>query len=147
MSAETNKPAVPEAPPRFLQFSLGTMFVVTTAVAIVCSLLFSMPTVAGFPLLLVFSVALPAALTTVIIYGRGYQRTFCIGALFPAGMFLVMFPFIEPNVFRFPEFFRMNEADWLVFRVVVVGFWVSSILVGSICVGVRRLVERRAASP
>jgi hypothetical protein len=133
----------PKAPRPFLQFSLGTMFWITTATAIACAVLFPMPTVVAVPLILLISVALPAVLTTVIIYGRSYQRTFCIGALFPSGIFLLMVPYGGMTPFRFGS--PGGEDFW--FRIVVCGFWVSSLLIGGVCVGVRRLVEKRPASP
>ncbi len=62
----------PEAPRPFLQFGLGTLFWITTAAAVVCTIVFRIPTEFAVPLSLFISVALPAVLTTVIIYGRSY---------------------------------------------------------------------------
>ena len=129
-------------PPRF-QFSLRTMFWVTTGTAIICAVSFPMPAVIAMPLMLLISVALPAVLTTVIIYGRSYQRTFCIGAMFPSCIFLLMIPYGSMGLFRFGV---TNAQDDIGFRLVVLGFWVSSLLIGGVCVGVRRLVEKRTDS-
>ncbi len=118
------------------------MFWITTATAIVCAVLFPMPIAIAIPLILLISVALPAVLTTIIIYGRSYQRTFCIGAMFPAGIFLLMIPFGSIGLFRWGS---SGGDDFGV--LVVGGFWISNLLIGGVCVGVRRLVEKRPASP
>ena len=66
------------------------MFILTTVVAVVCSGLFApvayvvVATIAG--LIVLVSVAL----TVAVIYARGYLRTFCVGAIFPAGMVFVV---------------------------------------------------------
>ena len=132
-----------EGPPHF-QFSLFSMFVVTTGVAITCSLTFTMPAVAAIPLFALFSVILMAVLITVIVYGRGYQRTFCIGAVVPFGVLLVGFAFAAVIVFVGDN----PRGDDILSRLTVVGFWGSSILAGASSAGVRWLIERRrAASP
>ncbi len=148
MGNELNTPLPPEAPHRSLQFSLSSMFLVTTAVAVVCSLTFSMPAVVALPLLVLSSVILAAVLITLIIYGRGYQRTFCIGAVVPFGVLLLTLAFTGAIVFFDGPSSRGYRLS-LVPRLVVVGFWMSSILVGAICVGVRKLVEkpRRGSLP
>jgi hypothetical protein len=132
-----------QVPPRF-QFGLFSMFLVTTAVAVACSLTFSMPSLVAVPLFVLFSVIVTAVLITVIVYGRGYQRTFCIGAVVPFGVLLLMFAFAGVILFLDGPSPRTDDLSC---RLVVDGIWVSSILVGAICVGVRWLVEKRAAPP
>lgn len=135
----------PEARRPFLQFGLGTLFWITTATAVVCAVVFRMPVEFAIPAIVFICVALPAVLTTVIIYGRSYQRTFCIGAMFPTGSLLLamtMSPFmlVNPNSMGGFQAYTDFEA-----RMVACAFWVSSLVLGGICVGVRRLVERRPA--
>lgn len=132
----------PEAPPRF-QFSLISMFLVTTAAAVTCSLTFSMSVLVAIPLFVLFSMVLTAVLITVIIYGRSYQRTFSVGALVPFGVLLLTLAFAGAVLF----FDRPSADADFVCRLVVVGFWISSIPVGAICVGVRRLAEKRRDPP
>ena len=141
---ERDSTASPEAPHRPPQFSLFSMFVVTTAVAAVCSLVFSMPAVVAVPLLVLFSVTLAAVLITVVIYGRSYQRTFCIGAVVPFGVLLLSLGFGGIVIVMDGPGPR-GDGFWC--RLGLVGVWVSSIFVGAICVGVRRLVEKRRDSP
>ncbi len=132
-------------PPRF-QFGLGTLFWVTTVTAIAFSLLFRVPAVVAIPVMLFISAALlPAMWTTVIIYGRGYQRTFSIGAMFPAGilMLLALLAILDHGM-SFSRWDSPNEDEFWV-RLVLFGFWASSLLVGGACMGLRWLVERRPA--
>jgi hypothetical protein len=72
-----------------LQFSLRSSLAMMTAAAIGCGLLFGGPIVLGFLLLLFFFTVIPLALTITIVYGRGYLRTFAIGAMFPGGLALL----------------------------------------------------------
>jgi hypothetical protein len=139
MTDELQTRIPPEAPHRF-QFGLLSMFVITTVVAATCSLTFSMSNLVALPLFVLFSVIVTGVLITVIVYGRGYQRTFCIGAVVPFGVLLLTFAFAGVILFLDGP---SPRADGFSSRVVVVSFWGSSILVGTICVGVRRLVEKR----
>ena len=142
MSINQDRPvAEARISPRF-QFGLATLFWIMTGTAIVCAVLFPMPLVVAIPLILFISVALPAVLTTVIIYGHSYQRTFCIGAMFPSGVFLLMIPYGSMGLFRF----GLNGEDDFWLRLVVFGFWVFCVVVGLVCMGVRRLVEKRPDS-
>jgi hypothetical protein len=141
MSTNQDSPEEPQTPipPRF-QFGLSTMFWITTATAIVCALSFTIPADFAIPIMLFISFAvLPAVWTTVIIYGCGYQRTFGIGAVFPSGILVLMIPFGRLGPFGFGG---MGREEFVI-RLLMLGFWVSSLLVGVVCMGVRRLVERR----
>lgn len=131
-----------DIPPRF-QFGLSTLFWITTATAIVFAVSFRVPAVVAIPLMLFVSVALlPAMWTTVIVYGCGYQRTFSIGAMFPSGM-LMVFAFFA-TLDRGMSFYRWNSPseDDFWFRIVMFGFWLSSVVVGLTCMGIRWLVEK-----
>ena len=70
---------------RPFQYSLRSMFVVTTAAAIGLSLLVAGPYWLIMLVLVIVALAIPMLLTIALIYGRGAIRTFSIGALFPAG--------------------------------------------------------------
>ncbi len=140
---ELDRPMLSQREPRLLQFSLGTMFLITLAVAIACSLVFSMPYVVGAVLLVLFSMTLAAVLITIVVYGHGFQRTFCIGALVPFGVLLVTLAFCGVIFFIDGPPSPQSEEKELICRLVVVAVWASSIFVGGICVWVRRLVEKR----
>lgn len=66
------------------QFSLRAMFAVTSILAVAFSLLLAAPGLVRVIAAGCLIVALPVVLTVVLIHGRGYARTFSIGALFPA---------------------------------------------------------------
>jgi hypothetical protein len=132
------------------QFSVRALFGLTICVAVACSVLFAMPDRAAAASIVVISVLLPAMLTTAAICGGGYQRTFCIGALFPASFLL--FGFAVQSLWMLPEVLGKgvlsmanpydagNLAFW--FRVQAGGCWGSSIIAGLLCLGVRRLIEK-----
>jgi hypothetical protein len=81
---------VPEHHP--FQFTLRTMFIVTTLVAVACSGLFAPVWHVVVATIVSLIVLICVALTIAIVHARGYLRTFCVGAIFPAAMVLaVMF--------------------------------------------------------
>ena len=127
-------------PPRF-QFGLSTLFWITTLTAIACALSFTIPADFAIPIMMFISVAiLPAVWATVIIYGRGYQRTFGIGAIFPSGTLLFSMSFARFGLFN--GMGGMGREEFFI-RLLLLGFWLTSILVGVVCMGVRRFVEKR----
>jgi hypothetical protein len=148
MSTETKELRFEEIESLRFQFSLSTLFIVTTLVAVSCSLLWTMPNVTATFSLLAVSLALPAVFTTVLIYGRGYRRTFCLGALFPAGAMLVcsnlMVMIHAISAYQNDTSIWMEFADKVgpYYRPFVGAAWVLCILIGLLCVGVRWLTER-----
>ena len=79
----------PEVERRPFQFSLRSMFIVTTLTALVCGGLFApqMPAVIGT--ITVLAILVPMCMTIAIVHARGYRRTFCVGAIFPVSFVLV----------------------------------------------------------
>lgn len=69
-----------------VQFSLQTLLLVTTALAVCCSCLLVAPGLVRLITAACLLITLPALLTVVLIYRRTYVRTFCIAALFPSGL-------------------------------------------------------------
>ena len=72
--------------PRRFQFGLRGLFVVTTVLAIFCGIVFRLPEQLAVAVSLCLLVSVPVVLTVVLIHGRGYARTFSLGAMFPAGL-------------------------------------------------------------
>ncbi len=71
------------------QFTLRLAIWMMTLTAIYLSILVAGPNwLAGLAEILL-SMAVPAVLTIVLIHEYGYTRTFCIGALFPAGILIL----------------------------------------------------------
>jgi len=129
---------------RPLQYSLRSMFVLTTAAAVGLSLLVAGPHWLIMLVLVIVALAIPMLLTIALIYGRGAIRTFSIGALFPAGAVAIsVIPifFFPPFLGRFgpPGRLNLEERFLLTFFLVVacavmVGF-------GLLSVWGRRMVE------
>lgn len=137
--------SAPVAKPSF-QYSLLTLFVLTTVLGVAFSLLFASPGWVRLLSALCVVVTLPAVLTVMLIYGRGYGRTFAIGALFPSGMTFcstalvftyATFALGALGYDHWDEFPQFGHASG-VFVVFTLGL---SIAVGLLAVVVRRKVE------
>ena len=144
MSSEDPESDSGEAGPLPMQFSLRTMFVLTACVAVACTVLFAVPDPLAVPLLLALTIAVPAVLATFVIYGRGYLRTFCIGALFPtatalyASAWFLGFCLLDADVSDWYELATEDAA--VVYRWYAGISWVLAVVIGLICVGARWLV-------
>ena len=68
------------------QFSILGLLGLMTCVGVATGLLFAVPAWIGGIASVLVNIAMPCVLTTIAIHGQGYQRTFCVGALFPAGV-------------------------------------------------------------
>jgi len=130
------------------QFGLQAMLGMTAVVAVVCTLFFSMPPEIATPVMIVIMVTLPAVLTTVLVYGRGYQRTFCLGAIFPAGIMLLCTSLMlmihsisayQNSVATWQEF---SERIGPYYKPYVALTFGTALAVGAICVVVRWIVDR-----
>ena len=139
----------PHASP--FQFSLRTMFILTTVVAILCSGLFASPHWGRLLTLFCWLLASPAVLTAVVIYGRGYLRTFAIGGLFAAGptavyslllWYAVGEAMIDNN---WESVFQPNDSVYGEGIFVAVQS-TATILLGLLVMGVRWMVERGQSS-
>ena len=126
------------------------MFIVTTVVAVLCSGLFAAPGWARILTLCCWAIALPAVMTAVIIYGRGYLRTFGIGGLFAMGpllfwnliagyLILAVFPAFSDS-FSLTDLDKDDGSRYLP-GIFVACYTVFSILLGLVVVGVRWMIE------
>jgi hypothetical protein len=113
-------------------------------------LFFQIPAIYATFALIAISLALPAVLCTVLVYGRGYRRTFCLGALFPAGVMLVCTSLMvmihaisayqnEIALSKLNEFAEKVAPYYMPF---VATAWIACILIGVLCVLARLLTER-----
>jgi hypothetical protein len=140
---ETGDTQAGEAPP---QYSLRTMFIVVTAVAVVLSGVFSGPGWLSVVTGVVVAVLAPMVLTIAVIYGRGYLRTFCIGGLFPAGVVLLaartlLFDLTYTIAGRpHPILGVSREAGWFVGACILFA-GVAIVVSGLVAVGVRWMIE------
>ena len=79
------------------QFSVGSLLIVCLLLAICLSNYIAGEELARFLTILLLTIAVPMVLTVALVYGRGYLRTCCIGALFPAVVSLALIVY-EPRV-------------------------------------------------
>jgi len=129
--------------PRRLQCTLRTLFALTTAAAIACAVFFTLPPWVSIVAAVCVTISMPAVLTVMLIYGRGYTRTFCIGALFPAGLCLspVAASYgLQIAVNSLTDVFEPLEPNIAVLVFLNVYF---AVVLGNglLAVGVRRLME------
>ncbi len=128
---------------RLMQFCCIGVPVTLVVIALPWIVLVAIPDVAAGILILLASLLTPIVLTTILVYGRGYLRTFCIGALFPAGVFFIGMGLTYPRMIgRWPgrysiwDFFEeFGEAAHLT------GFvWTFVVLSGLLAMGTRFLI-------
>ena len=128
---------------RRLQYTSRTLLALTTAVAIACAVFFTLPPWVSVVAAVCVIISMPAVLTVMLIYGRGYTRTFCIGALFPAGLCLspVAASYgLQIAVNSLTEVFDSLEPNIAVLVFLNVYF---AVVLGNglLAVGIRRLME------
>jgi hypothetical protein len=68
---------------RRFQFSLRALLVATAFMSLLLGLTYVVPNEIGIPALSLLTIELVAACVAVTVYGSGYARSFCIGALVP----------------------------------------------------------------
>ncbi len=140
----------PGVPPRPFQFTLRTMFIVTTVVAVLCSLLIACPpavrVIGGFLFLLIY----PVAFATVAIYGRSYARTFAIGGVLAlSGLTVAGYSLTTSlNALLTRRLYVPSTSDpWLEYQfmpAIIVGVAIlTSTLAGLTAVITRWIVERK----
>lgn len=132
--------------PRPFQFSLRSLLAAVTLTAIFLSCLFGGPDwVAGLAAGLVF-IAAPVTFITILVYGHGYQRTFCIGALTFVGALL-----LSPTGFPYYLIFVFDGTDDTATRCyVLVGFVAGTLIAaafGLLAILVRRMIEPVPSAP
>jgi len=131
------------------QYTLRTMFIVMTVLAVALSGIYAGPPWASMLTGLALGLLAPMVLTIGTIYGRGYARTFCIGGLFPAGLiFIALIPqcidFV-PRVIGWERYYRTYPSSdeilpWRVALSIFVG-GVMVVVSGLVALGVRWMVE------
>ncbi len=125
------------------QYSLRSMFIVMTVLAVALSGIFAGPPWLSMLTALLLGLTTPVVLTTVLIYGRGYLRTFCIGALFPAGLILVSsgpglsYPFFGMGRFGGSP----GDEIGLYVGIFVLVASIVIVVLGLVAMGVRWMVE------
>jgi len=131
------RPAEPWRSP--FQFSLRTLLIGVTAVAILCSLLVASPPWVRALTTLFLAVAVPAALTTMVIHSRGYTRTFAIGALFPAIVPVYSFALLRGSTTE--RVFSDSPEAGIELAITIAVALVFIVAVGLVAMGVRWMCE------
>jgi len=161
----TDLPQSISSPPRLrsAQFSLATIFVVTTLFAFLLALVFVFPDWLAGPMILFLMLAVPAVLAVSARFGPDSWTAFCLGALVPAGTILVGIAFTffvliqEPGGLRvarpptgipdpltpFGQWLVATVAIGIAWRPIAVTSWAISAVIGILCVNVRRFILRR----
>ncbi len=136
-----------QPPPRRrpFQFRLRTLFILTAVVAIILSGLFAPSDYVRVACANTLTLAIPVSLTTLLIYGRGYVRTFCIGGLLASGGVVLISPpvfsvwsIIEASLDAYSiqlDIAAARALAWLVLTIVL------TTAMGLLAMGVRWLVE------
>ena len=138
---------------RRFQYSLRSLLIVTTVLAVACAVFFAFPVWVGIIALLCMVFFTPVVLTIVLIHRPGYLRTFCTGALFPAGICFIVcgiYIFIVFLTFVFDggPSFSPDEGRRIEVLIFLGAYCVLVILGGLLAVFVRWRLEapqRRAA--
>jgi hypothetical protein len=144
----------PPQPGRPWQFSMKTLLIVTIATALGLTIVVSLPNAIAVPLMICLTVAVPALLTVVLVYGSGYQRTFCIGALFPTCLLLyvtgwlfglaLINPPVAGELDDLDQWLRFFEGIGPHYRTYAASAWLMAVIVGTLAVCVRWGLEARA---
>jgi hypothetical protein len=113
------------------QFSLRSMLIATTVLALLCaSLVLFGSEVLAF-VVWIFELAVMSAFGTIAIYSRGYRRTFWAAALFGAAATLY---------FGIPRYAALTLTQMLIRP--LLGFAAAAVS-GTVAILTRRFVERR----
>jgi hypothetical protein len=141
MTSPTSGSARPDPGRIRFQYSVATLLIVTVVVALACSAFFAMPIWVGVVGALFLVISTPAALCVVVIYARGYRRTFSIGALFPAAVFIApTFISLFGLQFLYGPFGDLDENRFAI-PIFIAVYYVFVLANGLIAVGLRRMVE------
>ncbi len=129
----------PSPSPGRLQFSLRTMLIIMTGFAATLSGVFAGPDWMRMITAVFFTTAVTIVLVVVLVYGRGYQRTFCIGALFPSG--LVTYQIGGSAFMRATYGMGPDEMTELLAAIFLLAYCLVVLCGGLLAMGVRWMVE------
>jgi hypothetical protein len=145
MTADEEKPAAADGAPPRMQFSLGTLLLLPVVAGCALAVLFTKPPNVAAAELFVIAFLLPAALTGGIVYGKGYTRAFCIGALFPVGVLFCLCT-IEFIGMLSPPAWDFDVKSLFTLQCLFGGGWLAAIICGCLCIGIRWLSLRPAVA-
>ncbi|HEY2881236.1 MAG TPA: hypothetical protein VGJ15_02355 [Pirellulales bacterium] len=138
-----------------MRFSLRALLAVTCVAAAVCCLYFVVPNVVAIPVIILLMILAPAALTAGIVYGRRYQRAFCIGGLtscswVPFYFGLMALILSQNSVSEWDAFVTQLDDLILALKILLMVEYIFVLAAGMLAVAVRRWLLRngqKSSSP
>jgi hypothetical protein len=133
MTADEEKPAAAVSAPPKMQFSLGTLLLLPVVVGCALAVLFTKPPNVAAVELFVIGFLLPVVLTGGIVYGKGYMRAFCIGAVFPAGALFYVWV-VEISTVLMTASWEFDSNSVFTLQRLFGSAFVAAVVSGSVCV-------------
>jgi hypothetical protein len=131
---------VPDRRP--FQYSLRTLFIITTVLAILCAGLFAVPHWLRLVTAAICLFFIPLILVPCILYCRGYRRTFFIGALIVVGpLVLVEMFLVYTSVFSLLFYDSDPGVSPYIPGIVFFGILFLSLIAGLTTLFVRWIIE------
>jgi len=140
------------------RFSLASMFIFTTALALALSGTHAGSDWTARLTAVLWMILAPMSLTVWLVYGRGYAKTFAMGGLFPAALFMflvlpellysVRSGFDAPDPY-FDSFGRSPEPEDVAQKMMILLALncFAIVVTGLLAMGVRYMVESRDGVP
>jgi hypothetical protein len=121
-----------------MKFSISTLFVLVTLVAVAMYTLVAAPGAIAVPLLVFVNLSVAGALLVCCIHAKGRLRAFFLGALLPAATTVVSMTFLLPMMADPTDFKSLIwdvERHALLCRVWSAASWIMCPLVGILTLG------------
>ena len=130
------------------QFSLRFLMTFIVILSVILAVCFGLPKWLSSAGLLCLSIFVFAVLAVAIIYGSGNHRVFCVGAIIPMTMLLVVtccvvVVFVFYNSRNRPTIYVLLETIAEQLRAVSIAAWLMAIVTGSLTVVVRYVIQSR----
>jgi len=131
------------------------LFAVGFATALGLTAVVKLPSDVAVPVLMCLAFAVPAVLTTVLVFGSPYQRAFCMAALFPVGampfatLWLITVSLFDApgSLHDLPDWVRFFERLDTPYRVYSGASWLLAFALGCTAVWIRWRLERSKRRP
>ncbi|HVX15595.1 MAG TPA: hypothetical protein VHC22_30695 [Pirellulales bacterium] len=126
------------------QFSIKGIMAITAVAALAAWAMTAEPTPYSGLVLWFLVAGLPSAALAVVVEGSGFARRFCLGALIPACMPVLLYGLFISRSLVSPEGAQANDYA----KRVIVIFWATALIIGLIVGAVSSFVQRGSkASP
>ena len=133
-------------------YSLEVLLVGCLVMGVV--LMFMLLRIVGAWLTIAMAITVPAILTVLIVYTKGWRRAFCIGAIFPAGTVLLFAIFFLLTMFESAIDFGSSSAyggrganSIFAFQMCVLGGWFLMFVSGTMASVLFLILRARTGEP